>query len=234
MSNPCCRHLNSSIGKKYLMALSGLVLAGFVFVHMLGNLQAFLGQEALNAYAYKLQSIPAVLWGFRFFLLAVTIVHVATAISLVRENRAARPKPNGEEKFVQATVGSRSMGFSGALLFGFIVFHVLHYTVKVTHPGYKDMHYHLSKANKDVHDVYTMIVTGFQEQWISALYIVCMAFLCLHLSHGVSSLFQTLGIRNETWRKRLDAIAVAYGWAIFIGFVSVPVAVLAGALPLPG
>jgi succinate dehydrogenase / fumarate reductase cytochrome b subunit len=216
------------------MAISGLILAGFVFVHMLGNLQAFLGQEALNAYAYKLQSIPAVLWGFRFVLLAATITHVLTAISLVRENKAARPVPNGDEKFYQATVASRTMGFSGALLFGFIVFHVLHYTVRITHPEYQEMHYHLAKADKDVHDVFKMIIAGFSKKWISALYIVCMAFLCLHLSHGVSSIFQTLGIRNETWRTRLDNIAVAYGWVVFIGFISVPVAVLTGALQLPG
>ena len=216
------------------MAISGLILAGFVFVHMLGNLQAFLGQEALNAYAYKLQSIPAVLWGFRFVLLAATITHVLTAISLVRENKAARPVPNGDEKFYQATVASRTMGFSGALLFGFIVFHVLHFTVRITHPEYQEMHYHLAKADKDVHDVFKMIIAGFSKKWISALYIVCMAFLCLHLSHGVSSIFQTLGIRNETWRTRLDNIAVAYGWVVFIGFISVPVAVLTGALQLPG
>lgn len=216
------------------MALSGLILAGFVFVHMLGNLQLFLGQEALNAYAYKLQGIPAVLWGFRLFLLLATLTHVLTAISLVRENRAARPKPNAEEKFVQATVASRSMGLTGSLLFAFIVFHVLHYTVRVTHPEYQDMHYVLDKNGKEVHDVFTMIVAGFTEKWISATYIVCMAMLCLHLTHGVSSLFQTIGIRNTAWKARLDGIAIAYGWIIFIGFISVPMAVLMGVFKLPG
>jgi len=217
-----------------MMAFSGFILAGFVFVHMLGNLQAFLGQEALNAYAYKLQSVPLILWGFRFFLLATTLVHVLTAISIVRENRAARPVSNGEEKYVQATVASRSMGFTGTLLFGFIVFHVLHYTVRITHPEFQDMHYHLESAHKDVHDVYAMIIAGFQVKWVSALYIVCMAFLCLHLSNGVSSLFQSLGLRNEAWRARFDNIATAYGWIVFIGFISVPVAVLTGTLQLPG
>ncbi len=211
------------------MALSGLVLAGFVLVHMVGNLQVFLGQEALNAYAYKLQSVPAVLWGFRLFLLAATLTHVLTAVSLVRENRAARPAANGEEKFVQATVGSRTMGLSGAILFAFIVFHVLHYTVRVTHPEYNKIdHYVLAKDHKEVHDVYTMVVMGFQVKWLSALYIVCMAILCLHLTHGVSSVFQTLGLRNAAWKARLDNLAVAYGWIVFIGFISVPVAVLAG------
>ena len=234
MNSPCCQIFSSSIGKKYLMALSGLILAGFVFVHMLGNLQLFLGQEALNAYAYKLQGIPAVLWGFRLFLLLATLTHVLTAISLVRENRAARPKPNAEEKFVQATVASRSMGLTGSLLFAFIVFHVLHYTVRVTHPEYQDMHYVLEKNGKEVHDVFTMIVAGFTEKWISATYIVCMAMLCLHLTHGVSSLFQTIGIRNTAWKARLDGIAIAYGWIIFIGFISVPMAVLMGVFKLPG
>jgi len=106
--------------------------------------------------------------------------------------------------------------------------------VRITHPEYQEWHYHLAKADKDVHDVFKMIIAGFSKKWISALYIVCMAFLCLHLSHGVSSIFQTLGIRNETWRTRLDNIAVAYGWVVFIGFISVPVAVLTGALQLPG
>ena len=216
------------------MAISGLILAGFVFVHMLGNLQAFIGQEALNAYAYKLQSVPAILWGFRFILLAATITHVLTAIALVRENKAARPVGNGEENFFQATVSSRTMGYSGALLFFFIVLHVLHYTVRITHPEFQEMHYHLKKAHKEVHDVYRMIITGFSTKWVSAVYIVCMAFLCLHLTHGISSIFQTLGLRNETWRTRLDNIAVAYGWVVFIGFISVPVAVLSGALQLPG
>jgi succinate dehydrogenase / fumarate reductase cytochrome b subunit len=234
MNSPCCQIFSSSIGKKYLMALSGLVLAGFVFVHMLGNLQLFLGQEALNAYAYKLQSIPAVLWGFRLFLLLATLTHVLTAILLVRENRAARPKPNADEKFVQATVASRSMGLTGSLLFAFIVFHVLHYTVRVTHPEYQDMHYVLEKNGKEVHDVFTMIVVGFTGKWISATYIVCMAMLCLHLTHGVSSLFQTVGIRNTAWKARLDGIAIAYGWIIFIGFISVPMAVLMGVFKLPG
>jgi succinate dehydrogenase / fumarate reductase cytochrome b subunit len=167
-------------------------------------------------------------------LLLAILVHVLTAISLVRENRAARPKPNAEEKFVQATVASRSMGLTGSLLFAFIVFHVLHYTVRVTHPEYQDMHYVLDKNGKEVHDVFTMIVAGFTEKWISATYIVCMAMLCLHLTHGVSSLFQTIGIRNTAWKARLDGIAIAYGWIIFIGFISVPMAVLMGVFKLPG
>jgi len=235
MKTTCCHIFSSSIGKKYLMALSGLVLLGFVLVHMLGNLQVFLGQEAINAYADKLQSSPPVLWGFRFFLLAATLIHVLTAISLVRENRAARPDANGDEKFVQATIGSRTMGLTGSLIFAFIVFHVLHYTVRVTHPEYQEIaHYTLGKGHKEVHDVYTMIIMGFQEKWISAIYIVCMALLCLHLTHGASSLFQTLGIRNTTWKTNLDRLAIIYGWVIFIGFVSVPIAVLMGAVPSTG
>ena len=211
------------------MAASGFVLAGFVMVHMLGNLQVFLGQDALNAYAYKLQSIPAVLWGFRLVLLVATVTHVLTAISLVRENRAARPTSNGHEKFVQASTGSRTMGLSGSILFAFIVFHVLHYTVRLTHPEYNQIeHYVLAESQKHVHDVYTMIIMGFEVKWISVLYIISMALLCLHLTHGVSSIFQTLGLRNSSWKPRLDALATSYGWIVFVGFVSVPISVLAG------
>ena len=227
--NPSLSPILSSLGKKYLMAISGFILAGFVLVHMGGNLMIFLGQDALNAYAYKLQSIPAVLWGFRFILLTSTLVHVFTAISLVRENRAARPKSNLQEKYIQATTGSRSMGLSGAILFSFIVFHVLHYTVRVTHPEYNEIeHYTLKETQKHVHDVYTMVIMGFEEKWLSAVYIASMAILCLHLTHGVSSIFQTLGLRNHAWKPRLDTLAKLYGWVVFLGFISVPIAIQSG------
>ena len=121
------------------------------------------------------------------------------------------------------------MGLSGSILFAFIVFHVLHYTVRLTHPEYNQIeHYVLAESQKHVHDVYTMIIMGFEVKWISALYIISMALLCLHLTHGVSSIFQTLGLRNSSWKPRLDALATSYGWIVFVGFVSVPISVLAG------
>ena len=131
---------SSSLGKKYLMALTGIVLIGFVFVHMAGNLQVLLGQDKINAYAHALQSLPMpILWGSRLFLLVCVILHAWTAIVLIRENRAARPQGNDVEVTKRAGLSSLKMGLSGTILLFFIVFHLLHFTIRTVYPEYNDM-----------------------------------------------------------------------------------------------
>lgn len=219
----------SSLVKKYLMALTGLILSGFVFVHMLGNLQVFMPPSAINAYAYFLHHMLPweVLWGFRFTLLAAVVVHVWTAVQLKIENAAARPQTYHVNATVVASTPSRYMAFSGVVMLAFIVFHILHYTVRSVYPEFS----HLMTYNADgepIFDAYAMMVYGFSSKFwfVSAFYIVSMAALALHLSHGVSSMFQSLGLRNETWRYRLDKFAALYGVVIFLGFASIPAAVL--------
>ena len=130
---------SSSLGKKYLMALSGLVLIGFVFVHMAGNLQILLGQDKLNAYAHALQSLPLpILWGSRLFLLLAVVVHAVTAYQLIRENRKARPLGNDVETTKRAGQASLRMGLTGTILLAFIVFHLLHFTIRTIYPEYND------------------------------------------------------------------------------------------------
>ena len=130
----------SSLGKKYLMALSGFVLIGFVFVHMAGNLQILMGQEKINAYAHTLQSLPLpLLWGSRLFLLLAVVVHAVTAYQLVKENRAARPNRNDIEKTQRAGIASLKMGLTGSILLAFIVFHLLHFTTRTIYPEYSEM-----------------------------------------------------------------------------------------------
>lgn len=242
--------LKSTIGRKILMALTGFVLVLFVMGHMLGNLQIFLGAEVINAYAYKLHHVlPTVaLWGIRLFLLACVGIHIWMAISLTLDNRRARPENYAVNKTVQATYAARTMRWSGVILVAFIIFHIAHYTVRVV-PG---MEYNdsavmdpsptdvpLYKAGVPVlkngapvttFNVNDMMVKGFQNPWVSAFYIIATGLLCLHLAHGVSSMFQTLGLRNSTWLPRLNRIALIYGWAVFIGFAIIPVAVLSGVL----
>lgn len=218
-----------SLIKKYLMALSGLVLVGFVLSHMLGNLLMFAGPDAINAYAYQLKSLGAGLWVFRLILLGAVGIHVWMAILLVKENRAARPERYKADNTVQASYSSRVMPMTGLILLSFIIFHILHFTAQITHPEYQDL-----KTTLDgnvVHDVYTMVAIGFSPAhwYVSLFYIISVGLLCSHLSHGVSSMFQSLGLRNEQWRYRLDKLAKAYGWLIFIGFASIPVAGLLGA-----
>ena len=219
----------SSLGKKYLMALSGFVLVGFVFVHMAGNLQILMGQEKINAYAHALQSLPLpILWGSRLILILAVVVHAVTAYQLVKENRAARPNRNDVEKTQRAGIASLKMGLTGSILLAFIVFHLLHFTIRTIYPEYSEMMTTAgSPDTNEIHDVYSMVLAGFQHTWISVFYVVAMFLLCGHLAHGVSSAFQSLGIRSENWRVKLELAAKAYAWVIFVGFSIVPLLVLA-------
>ncbi len=219
----------SSLFKKYLMALTGIVLIGFVFVHMLGNLQVLLGQEAINAYAHTLQSLPLpILWGSRLFLFACVFLHALTAYMLIKENRAARPIPNAVEKTKRAGLSSLRMGLTGSIILAFVVFHLLHFTTRHVFPEYRNLETVAgSPDGKMIHDVYTMVLSGFSINWISIAYVFCMFLLCRHLAHGVSSTFQSLGLRAESWSNRLDLASKAYAWIIFAGFSAVPLSVLA-------
>ena len=239
---------SSTIGRKILMALTGLVLVFFVLGHMLGNLQIFLGPDAINAYAYKLHEVlpPSALWAVRLFLLVCITVHIWMAVLLTIENRRARPLAYLKKRPVQATYASRTMRMSGIILFAFIIFHIAHYTVR-TVPGmlYNEPYVlDLTKVPlvKDgrvvvkegetvpTFNVYDMMVDGFEVWWVSAFYITATGLLCLHLTHGVSSMFQTIGLRNQLWRQRLDRLALIYGWVVFLGFAIIPAAVLSGLL----
>lgn len=225
--NPICRLLNSSLGKKYLMALTGLVLAGFVLGHMVGNLQFFLAPEWINAYAHKLQTLPyGLLWVVRLVLLASVVVHIVVAIRLALENRQARPSGYLAEGTIQASYASRTMVWSGLIIAAFIVFHLLHYTTRSLF-DYSQLAFALRGVEEPVLNVYAMMYLGFAKWYVSAFYILAVGLLALHLSHGVSSLFQSLGLRNHTWRKILDRVALVYGWVVFAGFAVIPVAVMA-------
>lgn len=250
--------LQSTIGRKSLMALTGLVLVLFVMGHMLGNLQIFLGAEAINAYAYKLHNLlPApALWLVRIILLVCIAIHVWAAVTLTLDNRKARPKDYEKKRAIQATYSSRTMRMSGVILLAFIFFHIAHFTVRSV-PG---MEYEeqgiLSKKLKSsdvliptevplvkngepvvkdgqkimTFNVHDMMIAGFKSKWVSVFYILATGLLCLHLTHGVSSMFQSLGLRNSFWRVRLDRFASIYGWSVFLGFAVIPLATLVGLL----
>jgi len=226
------KHCLSSLVKKYLMALTGLVMAGFVFIHMIGNLQMFQSPAAINHYAHLLQTLPkGVLWGFRATLFLSVVVHVWMAILLVRENRRARPEDYYAKDSVQATRASRTMGLSGSFLLFFIVFHVFHFTVRSIFPEFQSGSFYTMLDGERIYDVYKMVVVGFSTVWVSVLYIICMIFLCLHLTHAISSMFQSLGFRNRKWKTCLDRFALVYGWVIFLGFVAIPIGVLTHCIP---
>lgn len=214
-----------SVVKKYLMAVSGLVMVLFVLGHMVGNLQMFVGAELMNEYAHKLQTMPyGLLWVVRIGLLVAVGVHVWMAILLTIENKRARPEEYAVSRVVQASVSSKTMGVSGSIVLFFIVFHLLHFTTKSIFPEYGDFWVDLN--GERVHDVYRMVLEGFSVTWVSLFYIGAMYLLSMHLSHGVSSMFQSLGLRSNKHRKKFDFFAKFYGCVIFLGFTSVPLVVL--------
>ena len=247
-----CNFIHSTIGRKILMALTGLVLVLFVMGHMLGNLQIFLGPDVINAYAYKLHHLlPAsALWAVRLVLLGTIAVHIWAAVTLTLDNRKARPQGYLEDKVVQASYSSRTMRMSGIILLAFIIFHIAHFTVravpgmqyeseskesrileKTEVPLVKDGKAVLKNGYEEMtFNVNDMMVLGFKNGWVSAFYIIATGLLCMHLTHGFSSMFQSVGLRNGLWRRRFDRAALAYGWVVFIGFAIIPIAVMAGLL----
>lgn len=216
----------SSLGKKYIMAVSGLLLFLFVIVHMVGNLQIFLGKEFINSYAQFLKSVPELLWPARIGLLTLAILHIVSAIGLARENSKARPVSYDSDKVYGASFASQAILFSGLIVLAFIVYHILHFTIGAIQADALT-HTEIFKG-ENRHDVYKMMVVGFSSPWISMIYLICMGLLCLHLSHGVSSMFQSLGWKKNAFRRALDNFARISALIIFLGNCSIPIAILLG------
>jgi len=218
----------TSVGKKFLMAGSGSVLFVFVIGHLAGNLQFFLGPEAINRYGDFLQSNPELIWPARLFLLLMVGVHIWVAGKLSLENRAARPVGYAQYQPVGSSYASRTMLMSGAIIFVFVVYHLLHFTVQVQYVNLTGRNFFDFIDPAKRHDIFKMLVVGFNNGWVSGFYVLGMALLCLHLSHGASSMFQSIGWRNRTYGPILDKLARVVAVLIFVGYTSIPVAILAG------
>ena len=218
----------SSLGKKYIMAISGFVFVLFVIGHLLGNLQVFLGQEAINRYGHFLQSNVEILWPTRIFLLLMLFLHVWSAIKLSAENRAARPVSYAVYQPVGSSYASRTMLMSGIIIFVFIIYHLLHFTVQVQYINLTGQNFVDFTDPEKRHDIFKMMVVGFNNPWVSGFYVLGVALLCLHLSHGVSSMFQSLGLKNKVYGPCLDKFARVLAVLIFLGYSSIPIAILLG------
>ncbi len=221
----------SSIGKKFLMAATGLVLVGFAAGHLLGNLQIFLPPAKINAYAHLLESLGAALWLIRFFLLACVLVHLWVAVQLVLENRAARPIGYGVDYTNRATLASRVMARTGLVVLAFIVYHLLQFTVRAGHPEWSEHTFRLADGTM-VRDVHTMMVEAFRVGWVSIFYVIAGGLLSYHLSHGLGSMAQTLGFKNEKWTRGLEVFATVACWCYFLASAAIPLAILGGFIPL--
>ena len=210
------RFYASSIGKKILVALTGLILLGFVLGHMIGNLLIFAGPDAINEYGHLLQTAlhGGGVWIARIGLLAATVVHVVATISLTKANREARQDKYGMQKAQVSTKSSHIMIWSGLTILAFIVYHLLHFTVRV---GNDYGTYKTVLHGETVHDVYRMVIAGFSWAPASIFYLVAMALLSSHLSHGFSSLFQTLGISTDKSEPLFKKAGYAFAGLIFAG-----------------
>jgi succinate dehydrogenase / fumarate reductase cytochrome b subunit len=210
---------SSSIGKKLVVAITGIVLVLFLAGHLSGNMLMYVGREAFNEYAHFLHTMlhGAGVWIARIVLLTMLILHVVATICLTRQNRAAR-QPYEYKATIQASKSSRVMIISGLTILAFVIFHILHYTVRVD----------AQLAQLGENDPFEMVVVGFKNPLVVIFYIISMTLLCSHLSHGVASIFQTLGVRSKKAISAINAFAKLYTVAIWVGFVSIPISVLVG------
>jgi len=217
------RMLTSSIGLKILMALTGVILSGFVLIHMLGNLQVYQGAEAIDAYGKLLRKEPALLWAFRLVLLGAVGLHMWAYLILMRKNLRARPQAYQTRKYKESSFASRSMTITGPLVLAFIIFHILHLTTGTVHPDFVEG------------AVYRNLVIGMKSLGglVGVIYILAMIVLAFHLWHGVWSLFQTLGAPEDRYRSLGRWIATSFTILVTLGFASVPLAVLTGIVKLP-
>jgi succinate dehydrogenase / fumarate reductase cytochrome b subunit len=218
----------SSLGKKYLMAATGFILFLFVLGHLAGNLQIFLGPEAINRYGHFLQSNVELLWPARIVLLLMVGVHLWAAGAVTLENRAARPQGYARYVPLGSTWASRHMLLSGLIVLVFVIYHLLHYTAQAKAVNLTGRDFAELMDSEKRHDVFRMMVIGFSNGWVSGFYILGIGLLCLHLSHGASSMFQSLGWKSEGYRPCLDNLARVIAVVVFAGYISIPVAILLG------
>jgi len=215
---------HSSVGKKMIVAVTGIILILFVIGHLLGNLQIFLGPDWINGYSQHLRDLGPLLWLVRIVLLATVLTHIYFTILLAIENRRARPERYIDRVHVKATWASRHMVVSGLVVLAFIIFHLLHFTARKFNPQFPLLK--LDPLNR--YDVYSMMVYGFQNIYVSIFYIFGLFLLTLHLTHGASSFLQSLGLNNQKLAPRLALGGRIFAWLLFIGYTSIPIAVMLG------
>jgi succinate dehydrogenase / fumarate reductase cytochrome b subunit len=220
--------VTSSVGKKYLAAITGFVSFAYILGHMAGNLQIFLGQDQLNGYAEFLHSLGAGLWIIRIILGGAFAIHIWMGIQTKLQNWSARPRGYVKGDTVQASLASRTMIWTGIIVFAFFVFHILQFTARVVDPSYQQL---FDEAGRP--DVYSMVILGFSNTFVSLFYIFAVGLACYHLTHGFKSMWQSMGWNKTGSERTLKVLAWILSIVIFLGFTAVPFAVLTGIVKLP-
>jgi succinate dehydrogenase cytochrome b subunit len=215
-ANPILALWRSTVGKKIVMATTGLIWAGFLVTHMAGNLLAFAGATKINEYSHFLHEAIEILWPARIVLAVAIVLHVTAAYQLTRVSSAARPIGYGQQEPQVSTTAARTIRWGGVLIFLFIVLHLLHFTFGTIHPMFNEG------------DPYGNLVVGLRVKWVAALYLVMMVVLGLHLYHGTWSAFRTLGVTPPSGHPLKRRIAGGFAIALWLGFTMVPLGVLLG------
>ena len=207
---------NSTVGKKIVMALTGAIGVGYLAAHVSGNLLVFAGPEKINTYAALLKSNPGLLWTARTILIVAVLLHIIAAYQLARTSQKSRPISYKRWRAVGSDFASRTMCWTGPLVGLFIIYHLLHFTLGTVHPSF------------DERNVYHNVISGFQVWYVSAIYIIAMLALSLHLYHGAWSMFESLGINHLKYNRLIRVLATVVTVVVVVGFISIPVAVLLG------
>jgi len=213
------RFWHTTNGKKAVMAISGVTMAGFVFAHLAGNLQIFLGPDQFNGYARTLRHLPEIVWPARIVLLVMIVLHIWSSLQLAVVKGEARPQHYVRHASAGSSYASRTMYWSGPIIGAFIVYHLMEFTFGVGGTPYHEF------------DAYGNVIEGFRVPAVSIFYIIAMAMLCLHLRHGLWSMFQTLGFYHPRHTARIRRLASAIALFVFFGFISIPIAVVLRIIP---
>lgn len=245
--------LKSTVLSKFVMAITGIILVLFIIGHLIGNLQIFIGKDVYNTYAHFLQSLGELLWVIRIVLIVSVILHIITSVYLKFLNMSARPVNYKFRKYVQAKLTSRTMIWTGIMIFAFVVYHLLHFTIGVADPeiyGHKDYYernaeYVIADAQGEIvydggkfatvqgakvlferHDVYRMVISGFRKPIVSIFYIIGMIILGFHLNHAIQSMIQTIGLSGPRFTKCMMSLSSILSFLIALGYISIPVLIM--------
>ncbi len=218
---------SSSIGRKIVMAVTGFMLVGFLIIHLFGNSLIYVGW--LNAYGERLHSMPPVVWGFRLFMLFVFSLHIFFGVQLTLENSAARPQAYAHKRNLRATFSGRTMIWTGLLIAVFLVYHLLHFTARVTNPAISSGIDALGRL-----DVFRMVVLSFQNPAIAGVYVAAMIVLALHLTHGIQSFIQTFGLNSDKTLPVVEKAGAGAALLFFLGYAAIPAVIILGILNYKG
>lgn len=221
--NPFIAFYQSSIGRKFVVAVTALILVLYVLAHLLGNLQIFLGPDRINNYSKFLHDLGPILWVARIVLIVAFVTHIVATIQLARENRLAKPQKYAVAGYTRSTLASRTMVVSGLIVLCFVIYHLLQFTLEVTDPRFHDLRDSVGR-----HDVYRMLILGFGNPLVSLFYVLGLFLLANHLSHGMASMVQTVGINNRKIAATVSTGGRTLAWLVFAGYVSIPVTILLG------